>query len=216
VERAPVKQTRAYDSPVRRERSAETRERILEAGSALVHELGSWDWSDLTVRDVATRAGVHERTVHRHFATERDLRAAVLQRLIEEAGVTVEGMRLDEVPQHVEQLFGYLSEFSSAPRREPDALFVELDRRRKAALLTTVSTAADGLSESESRLVAAMIDALWGMPTYNRLTGDWSLSADEAARGVNWLIGLLSDAVRSGRGPGSAHQAKRRSAHNDR
>jgi AcrR family transcriptional regulator len=216
VERAPVKQTRPYDSPVRRERSAETRERIIEAGSALVHELGSWDWSELTVRDVATRAGVHERTVHRHFATERDLRAAVLQRLIEEAGVTVEGMRLEEVPRHVEQLFAYLSEFSSAPRREPDALFVELDERRKAALLATVSAAADGMSDSESRLVAAMIDALWGMPTYNRLTGDWSLSADEAARGVNWLIGLLSDAVRSGRGPRSAHQAKRRSAHNDR
>jgi AcrR family transcriptional regulator len=208
VERGPVKQaasreTRPYDSPVRRERSAETRERIVEAGSALVHELGSWDWSGLTVRDVAARAGVHERTVHRHFATERDLRAAVLQRLIDEAGVTVEGLRLDEVPQHVEQLFGYLSGFSSEPRREPDALFAALDQRRKAALLETVSEGANGLSESEARLVAAMIDALWGMPTYNRLTGDWALAADEAARGVNWLIGLLTDAVRSGRGPAS-------------
>ncbi|HVV74802.1 MAG TPA: TetR/AcrR family transcriptional regulator [Mycobacteriales bacterium] len=197
-----AKETRRYDSPVRRERSAETRGRIVEAGSALVHELGSWDWSGLTVREVASRAGVHERTVHRHFATERDLRAAVLQRLIEEAGVTVEGMRLDEVPQHVEQLFGYLSEFSSAPRREPDALFVELDQRRKAALLTTVNEAAKGLSEAESRLVAAMIDTLWGMPTYNRLTGDWAFSADDAARGVNWLVGLLTDAVQAGRGPG--------------
>jgi AcrR family transcriptional regulator len=207
VERAPVKQaasrkSRPYDSPLRRERSAETRERIVEAGSALVHELGSWDWTDLTVRDVATRAGVHERTVHRHFATERDLRAAVLQRLIEEAGVTVEGMRLDDVPQHVEQLFGYLSGFSSAPRREPDSLFVALDQRRKTALLKTVSQGAKGLSESETRLVAAMIDALWGMPTYNRLTGEWALDADDAARGVNWLVGLLIAAVRSGRGPG--------------
>jgi AcrR family transcriptional regulator len=202
VERAAAKQTRPYDSPVRRERSAETRERIVEAGSALVHELGSWDWSDLTVRDVASRAGVHERTVHRHFATERDLRAAVLQRLIEESGVTVEGMRLADVPQHVEQLFGYLSGFSSAQRREPDSLFVALDQRRKAALLQTVSQGAKGLSESETRLVAAMIDALWGMPTYNRLTGDWGLDADEAARGVNWLVGLLTDAVRKGRGPG--------------
>ena len=202
MERTPVKQTRPYDSPVRRERSAETRERIVEAGSALVHELGSWDWSSLTVRDVAARAGVHERTVHRHFATERDLRGAVLQRLIEEAGVTVEGMRLDEVPRHVEQLFGYLSEFSSAPRREPDELFVALDQRRKAALLETVSEGAKGLSEAETRLVAAMIDALWGMSTYNRLTGDWSLDADEAVRGVNWLVGLLTDAVRAGRGPG--------------
>jgi hypothetical protein len=38
---AESRQTRRYDSPVRRERSAETRERIVEAGSGLVHELGS-------------------------------------------------------------------------------------------------------------------------------------------------------------------------------
>jgi AcrR family transcriptional regulator len=144
---------------------------------------------------------VHERTVHRHFATERDLRAAVLQRLIEEAGVTVEGMSLDEVPHHVEQLFAYLSEFSSAPRREPDALFVALDQRRKAALLDTVGESAKGLSDDETRLAAAMIDILWGMPTYNRLTGDWGFDADQAARGVNWLVGLLTAAVAAGRGP---------------
>jgi AcrR family transcriptional regulator len=203
VGRTPAKETRPYDSPIRRERSAETHARIVEAGSALVHELGSWDWSGLTVREVAARAGVHERTVHRHFATERDLRAAVLQRLIEEAGVTVEGMTLDEVPRHVEQLFGYLSEFSSAPRREPDALFVELDQRRKSALLDTVSSGAKKLSEDETRLVAAMIDTLWGMPTYNRLTADWGLDAEEAARGVNWLVRLLTAAVAAGRGPHS-------------
>jgi hypothetical protein len=123
--------------------------------------------------------------------------------LIEESGVTVEGMRLDEVPRHVEQLFGYLSEFSSAPRREPDALFVELDQRRKSALLDTVSSGAKKLSEDETRLVAAMIDTLWGMPTYNRLTADWGLDAEEAARGVNWLVRLLTAAVAAGRGPHS-------------
>lgn len=205
-----MKGTRRYDSPVRRERSAETRERIVEAGAALVHELGSWDWTGLTVREVAGRAEVHERTVHRHFATERDLRAAVLQRLIEEAGVTVEGMRLDDVPRHVEQLFSYLSGFAGAPRPQPDASFADLDQRRKAALLDTVATGAPGLTDQETRLVAAMIDALWGMPTYNRLTGDWDLDADEAARGVNWLVGLLTDAVRSGRGPRPDGRRRRR------
>ncbi len=201
----PEKGKRRYDSPVRRERSAETRERIVEAGSDLVHELRSWDWSGLTVREVASRAGVHERTVHRHFATERDLRAAVLQHLIDEAGVTVEGMRLDEVPDHVTALFHYLSGFSNAPRRTPGALFVALDQRRKTALLDTVREGARGLSEEEAHLVAAMIDALWGLSTYNRLTAGWGLDATQAARGVNWLVGLLTEAVTSGRGPGSTN-----------
>jgi AcrR family transcriptional regulator len=197
----PAKGTRRYDSPVRRERTTETRERIVEAGSALVHDLSSWDWRGVTVRAVAARAGVHERTVHRHFATERDLRAAVLQRLLEESGVTVEGMRLDDLPGHVEQLFDYLSSFSSSTERPPDPALLALDERRKAAILTTVSGDAKGLSEAEQRLAAAMIDVLWGLPTYRRLINGWGLDGREAARGVNWLIGLITDAIRDGRRP---------------
>jgi AcrR family transcriptional regulator len=203
VDRRPVKQTRRYDSPVRREQSEQTRERIVEAGAGLVHELASWDWRGVTVREVASRAGVHERTVHRHFATEQDLRTAVLQRLVEEAGVTVEGMRLADVPRHVQQLFDYLAAFSNTPQREPDAAFVALDERRKAALLETVREAAPELSDDERHLVAAMVDVLWGLPTYNRLTSGWQLDGSQAAHGVNWLIGLLTEAVESGRGPGS-------------
>jgi AcrR family transcriptional regulator len=198
-----AKETRRYDSPVRREQAAETRERILEAGAALVHELLSWDWRSVTVRAVAARAGVHERTVHRHFATEQDLHAAVLQRLIEESGVIVEGMSLDEVPRHVDQLFHYLASFTSSTEREPDAAQVILDERRKTAIVTTVTEAAGDLPVQDIRLIAAMVDVLWGQPTYRRLINGWGFGADDATRGVNWLIGLLSDAVRAGRGPGS-------------
>jgi AcrR family transcriptional regulator len=193
--------TRRYDSPVRREQSAATRERIVEAGSALVHELSSFDWRGVTVRAVAARAEVHERTVHRHFATERDLRAAVLQRLIDESGVTIEGMRLEDLPGHVEQLFDYLASFSSPNEREPDAVLVALDERRKAATLATVAAAAEQLSDDDQRLAAAMIDVLWGLPTYQRLLNGWGLDAAEAANGVNWLIRLLTDAIRTGDGP---------------
>ena len=201
MKRTPAKQTRRYDSPVRRERSAETRERIVEAGSALVHEFSSWDWRGVTVRAVATRAGVHERTVHRHFASERDLRAAVLQRLLEESGVVVEGLRLEDLPGHVQQLFDYLSSFSSSSEREPDAVLLSLDERRKAAILATVSEAGAELSEADRRLVAAMIDVLWGLPTYRRLSTGWQLDATESARGVNWILRLIADAIRENRGP---------------
>jgi AcrR family transcriptional regulator len=202
VSATPAKGTRRYDSPVRRERSAETRERIVDAGSALVHDLSSWDWRGVTVRAVAARAGVHERTVHRHFATERDLRAAVLQRLLEESGVTVEGMRLADLPSHIERLFDYLSSFSSSDEREPDPVLLALDERRKAALLATVSEDAHGWSEEDRRLAAALVDVIWGLPSYRRLINGWGLDGPEAARGVNWLIGLITDAIRDGRRPG--------------
>jgi AcrR family transcriptional regulator len=197
----PSEGTRRYDSPVRRERSAETRERIIEAGSELVHDLSSWDWRSVTVREVARRAGVHERTVHRHFATEHDLRAALLQRLIEESGVTVEGMTLDELPGHVKQLFDYLASFSSSGVGKPDPALHALDERRKAATLETVSNEGRRLSEADQRLAAAMLDALWSVATYQRLISGWDLDPAEAVRGVGWLIELLSEAIKQGRPP---------------
>lgn len=199
-----AKSTRRYDSPVRRERSAETRDRIVDAGTAVVHDLSSWDWRGLTVRAVAARAGVHERTVHRHFASERDLRGAVLQRLIEESGVTIEGLQLADLPGHVAQLFDYLASFSTPAPPRPDSVLEALDERRTAALMTTVREAAGAVTEQELRLIAATIDVLWGLPTYRRLIDDWGLESADAARSVGWVISLISDAVRDGRGPGSA------------
>jgi AcrR family transcriptional regulator len=175
----------------------------VDAGSKLVHEESSWDWRGVTVRAVAARAGVHERTVHRHFPNERELRAAILQRLVEESGVTVEGMRLEDLPGHVSQLFGYLASFSSAAPAKPDGVLAELDERRTTALLVTVREAAGDASEAELRRIAALIDALWGLPTYRRVIDDWGLDAAEAASSVGWLIGLMTEAVRDGRLPGS-------------
>ena len=70
--------------------------------------------------------------------------------------------------------------------------------------MTTVRAAAGAVTEQELRLIAATIDVLWGLPTYRRLIDDWGLESADAARSVGWVISLISDAVRDGRGPGSA------------
>lgn len=196
-----AEEPRRYDSPIRREQAAETKSKIVEAGAALVHERASWDWSSLTVRAVAAKAGVHERTVHRHFATERELRAAIVQRLLVESGVSIDGVRLEEVPQHVEQLYTYLSSFSTGagPRTEPAV--DDIDTRRRAAILAMVRADAEALTQEQQHLAAAVLDVLWGVASYQRLSGGWDLDAADAARGVNWLIGLMTDAIKDGRGP---------------
>src|SRR5215471_9947932 len=99
---------RRYNSPVRQQRAIETRNRIVAAGSALVHELPSWDWSGLTFRAVAERAGVGERTVYRHFPTERHLHDAVMQRLESEAGVSYEDVNLTNLAETTSRVFGSL------------------------------------------------------------------------------------------------------------
>src|ERR671931_2808809 len=105
---------RRYHSPLRRQRASQTWERIVSAGSELVHEGPVWDWRGFTFQAVAERAGVNERTVYRHFPNERKLRDAVMRRLQEEAGIpTLEGMKLGEITDITERTLAYVSTFPS-------------------------------------------------------------------------------------------------------
>ena len=195
--------TRRYDSSLRRERAAQTRERIIDAGAALVHEFSSWDWRELTVRAVAERAGVHERTVYRHFPTEEVLRASVIDRLQQEAGLRPEDVTIDTIEDQVTRLFTYLASFSSSAEPETDAALAAVDERRKAALLDIVTAETPHWSDEDRRATAAIIDVLWGVPTYRRLVGGWKLDETEAARVTVWLVRLVLAEIRAGRAPSS-------------
>src|SRR5215831_8126680 len=100
---------RRYDNRRRRELAELTRERIVAAGAELVHEASIRDWRGVTVRAVAERAGVHTRTVYRHFASERALRDAVMERIEEEAGIDLTTLQLNGVAQVAERIFRFIS-----------------------------------------------------------------------------------------------------------
>jgi AcrR family transcriptional regulator len=85
---------RPYDSAVRRERAAGTRERIVGAAFELLRGSSIRDWGAVTIRAVAERAGVNERTVYRHFPNERALRDVVMQRFESEAGIDLDELTL--------------------------------------------------------------------------------------------------------------------------
>ena len=189
--------SRRYDSPVRRRKAAETRERIVHAGSELVHGFASWDWDGLTFRAVAERAGVGERTVYRHFPTEQHLHDAVMQRLEEEAGISYEDVDLDNLTEVTARVFASLRSFAdrSSVGEPDDATFVAVDVRRRAALLRAVSAAAPGWSDQARTTLAALLDVLWNLPSYERLVGAWSLPPAEATRAITWLMGKLVRAI---------------------
>jgi AcrR family transcriptional regulator len=194
---------RRYDSPVRRQRAAETRERIVAAGAEILHEHAIWNWRALTVRAVAQRAGVTERTVYRHFATERDLRDAVLARLEAEAGVDLEGLELDDVQAVAARVFAYVSNFPLEPRTPRDAAQMTAGERLRDTLLAAVAPSTGGWTDADRTLAAAMLDMLWSFATYERLVADWQLDPEDATRGATWVIGLVQDAIRHDRPPGS-------------
>ena len=186
---------RRYDNRARQEKAAQTRERIVAAGSDLVHGFDSWNWRDLTFKAVAERAGVGERTVYRHFPTERHLHDAVMQRLESEAGVSYEDVNLANLAETTARVFASLQRFSvreSFPAPHDDA-FVSSDQRRRDALMRAVSDA--GGSETRQRVLAGLLDVLWSPASYERLVGSWGLDGADATAAIEWLMAKVVAAV---------------------
>jgi AcrR family transcriptional regulator len=194
---------RRYDNSARAEKAGRTRERIVSAGSELVHTFDSWNWRDLTFRSVAERAGVGERTVYRHFPTERHLHDAVMARLESEAGISYEDVDLDNLGAVTARVFASLQRFAvresvDTPR---DPTFVGVDSRRREALLRAVTASAPQWTAAEQRVTAGLLDVLWNLPSYERLVGVWGVNGATATDAVNWLISKVIEAVADGAPP---------------
>ena len=192
---------RRYDNSRRREQANETRERIVNAGAELVHESSIRDWHGVTLRAVAERAGVNERTVYRHFANERALRDAVMHRLEQEVGIDLTELTLDGFADAAARLFRFVASHRHEERLPLDATLVDANRRQHDALLAAVKEQADRWPSSDRTVAAAMLDVLWAIGSYERLVNDWQLDGEDAIRGISWVIGLVDDAVRDGHRP---------------
>jgi AcrR family transcriptional regulator len=192
---------RRYDSEVRRQRAAQTRERIVGAGAELLRGSSIRDWDGLTIRGVAERAGVNARTVYRHFANERALRDAVMHRLEADAGIDLASLRLEDIADVTARIFRHVSSYPLDRRPPLDPTLAETHQRQHDALLGAVSERASQWPQRDQTLAAAMLDVLWGVASYERLVVDWHLDRDEAIRGISWVIELVEEAIAAGRRP---------------
>jgi AcrR family transcriptional regulator len=192
---------RNYDSPVRRQRAVETRERIVEAGCRLLHEASIRDWRALTIRAVAELAGVNERTVYRYFGNERGLRDAVMHRLEQEAGIDLEDMELQDIADTAARIFAHVSSYPLRPKPSLDPTLTDANLRQRQALFAALDNWTAEWTESDRISAAAMLDVLWSVGTYERLVSDWEMDREQAIRSVTWVIGLVEDALRKGQEP---------------
>jgi AcrR family transcriptional regulator len=197
----PVPPGRTYDGKLRRQRAAETRERILDAGSELIHRTSVRDWKKLTVRSVAERAGVNERTVYRYFGSERGLRDAVMHRNEQEAGIELAGMELPGIATVATQIFDHVAQYPREARPPLDPTLAAAKERQHEALLGALAERTTAWSEEDREVAAAVFDVLWSVASYERLVVDWEIDHERAVRGMAWVIGLVEQAVRDGRGP---------------
>jgi AcrR family transcriptional regulator len=197
----PLRPGRPYDGTLRRERAAETRERILLAGSELLHRTSVRDWKKLTVRAVAERAGVNERTVYRYFGSERGLRDAVMHRNEDQAGIDLAGMQLEDIATVTSQIFNHVSQYPREPRPQLEPTLVDAKHRQREALLGAIAAGTEHWVDEDRTMAAAMFDVLWSVASYERLVVDWEIDHDRAVESISWVIGLVEQAIRDGRGP---------------
>jgi AcrR family transcriptional regulator len=188
---------RSYESRLRIDQAAATRERILDA---LLRTMGR-GIAELSIPAVAREAGVSVPTVYRHFGTKADLLAALAPYLFDRTG-------LMEVPR--------------LPTDDFTALMLEMHRRNqamdaetRAALasqlgqamrLTTmpqrlamirdeVNRRVPGLSEIEADRFTRIV-LLLGSSAMTRAYQDYlGLDAREAAEDVGWALDVMRVAL---------------------
>ena len=197
----PIRARRPYDSTLRRERAALTRERIVTAGAELLRGSSIRDWGGVTIRAVAERAGVNERTVYRHFAHERALRDAVIHRLEQAAGIDLAQMRLEDIADVTARILRLVAAHPLDPRPPLDPTLAEASRRQHDALLSAVAKRSPNWSAADCTVAAAMFDVLWAVGSYERLLVDWKLDPEQAISAITWVIGLIDAAIGDGQRP---------------
>jgi AcrR family transcriptional regulator len=193
---------RRYDSTVRQQGAAETRDRIVTAGCELLDASPVRDWRGLTMRAVADRAGVNERTVYRHFTNERGLRDAVMHRLEQRAGINLDELQLEGIGDVARRIFTAVASHPLERQPSLDPSLKDAGRREQEALRRALAPHAAGWTEADRSVAAAMFNVLWRVAVHEHLAVDWDLDEDEAIAGITWVTGLIEDAVREGRGPG--------------
>jgi AcrR family transcriptional regulator len=195
-----AQETRPYNSPSRRAQSAETRERIVGAAKKLLRKSSVRDWHSLTIRAVALEAGVNERTVYRHFTDERGLRDAVMRDLEHDAGIDLADLQLADVADVAGRIFDHVSSYAFEVR-PMDPTMTEAQLRQREALHDALEPWTAAWPAPTAAAVAALFDVLWSVGSFERLTVDWRLPPQQARDALTWLIGLVEQAVRSGRRP---------------
>jgi AcrR family transcriptional regulator len=192
---------RRYDSPVRRLRAADSRARIIAGAAELARGLPSWDWGGLTIQAVADHAGVSRRTVYRHFASQAVLHAALADRLLDEAGVSYEGLTLDRLPEVTGRVISALATFAATPWAVVPAAFPAIDADRLDALRSAVDVEVPAWAKADRAIAAAALDIVWSVASYEILLRDWKLPPVDATRVQRWLHELVARALRGGEEP---------------
>jgi AcrR family transcriptional regulator len=185
-----ARRRRPYASPLRAEQTDRTRQKLLEAAIDLVVEGGG---EELTVRQVAARAGVSVPTAYRYFPDREtlhgELAVAVSSRII---GVALPD-RADGLSGWVRSIYAGFAANDRIVRAQLNtpagrALRAFQQQGRNAQILDMVARAFPRASAATQRRFAALLRTLANLHAWVALHDDWGMTGVEAGEIIAWAI----------------------------
>lgn len=191
-----VTDTREYHSPLREQQAKRTRIQILDALVDLVSEQGA---ADLSIRDLAIRSGVSQRTVYRHFPD----RQALLDGLVDHVGELADWSDLDGLDDGatglasaVRDVWESFDAFERQTRvlvllnKDPDRL-AHSTIARGASINRAIANGYPHLNFEEAKGVAGIIRLLASSHSWLRFRDEYEMTSAEGSRYVSWALDLV-------------------------
>lgn len=194
-----AKGARTYSSPLRAEQAEQTTGRIVQAAVDLLSE---GDARDLSMAEVAERAGVSVRTVYRSFASKDELLDGVIDwinlHLNETTGArpetrhdfettTADVMKeLFEIEPLLRALFATTAGRASHQRQAPD---------RRATLRGAYAKELQGLDDEQATRLLAVLHLVASSNGALFMKDYWELPPGDIGRVIEWAIRVLADAA---------------------
>jgi len=200
---AAARRKRTYDSPLRDEQAAGTRERILAALAAQLGEARD----DFSIPNVAARAGVSLRTVYHHFPNRDSQVRAVAEWLEREIGAPDEPQSSEQLPAYAARMYERFRDNEPLIRAQlaPGiAEHVRARRRRGRVAAIERCVRETGVPPGDVRLASALLKHLISADAGIALMDKYGLTIAEAATTVHWVVALVADALRDRTGPTTA------------
>jgi AcrR family transcriptional regulator len=185
----------------------ETRDLILSTFARMVVNDGL---RDVSIQQVADRAGITHRTIYRHFATR--------QELIDQLAVWLNerGRSLGEVavPAHAEDIPAAIIQNARVFDQEADlikalvlvtwesGMISRLQAQRTDEFEKALAPLTAHLGEDQARAVVALIRYLASSRTWLTIREEFDLTGEQSAPVVAWAVQMMLDALRDQARPG--------------